>query len=192
MAEVVLFHHALGLTDGCRALADALRSAGHAVHAPDVFDGATFATVDDGVAHAESIGFGTIVERGAAAVRSMPQELVYMGLSLGVLPAQMLAQTRSGALGAVLLHSTVPLSEFGGSWPSGVPGQIHTMVDDEWGDVDVAREVAASTGEIELFLYPGDRHLFTDASLADHYDPGGAAQVLDRVLALLAEVDASS
>jgi hypothetical protein len=39
--------------------------------------------------------------------------VVYAGFSLGVLPAQSLAQTRSGALGALLFHSCVPVSEFG-------------------------------------------------------------------------------
>lgn len=184
MAEVVLFHHAQGLTPGCLAFADELRAAGHVVHAPDLYEGNTFAALADGMEYAEQAGFDAIIERGRVAAEDLPDQLVYAGLSLGVLPAQMLAQTRPGARGALLLHAAIPISEFGGSWPAGVPLQIHTMEDDELGDADVAR---ALTGEIEgaeLFVYPGDRHLFTDRGLAD-YDEAAAALVMRRVLDFL-------
>src|SRR5215212_681288 len=59
---------------------------------------------------------------GVLAAEGLPEGLVYLGFSLGVLPAQMLAQTRAGARAAVLFHSCVPASEFGG-WPPGVPLQ---------------------------------------------------------------------
>ena len=188
MAEVVLFHHAQGLTAGCLSFADELRAAGHVVHTPDLYDGKTFAELADGMGYAKEVGFDTIMERGRLAAESLPEELVYAGLSLGVLPAQMLAQTRPGAKGAVLLHAAIPVSEFGGAWPEGVPLQIHTMEDDDLGDADVARELAATIEGAELFLYPGDRHLFTDASLPD-YDESAAALVRQRVLSFLAGVD---
>ena len=132
MAEVVLFHHAQGLTSGCLALADELRAAGHVVHAPDLYDGQTFAELGDGIGYARQVGFDTILERGRAAAASLPPELVYAGLSLGVMPAQKLAQTRPGAKGAVLLHAAFPASEFGDAWPPAVPLQIHLMEDDEF------------------------------------------------------------
>lgn len=97
MTEVVLFHHAQGLTPGIVAFADELRRAGHTVHTPDLFTGRTFDTVEEGVGHVEEIGFGEVIERGARAVDGLPGELVYAGFSLGVLPAQSLAQTRPGA-----------------------------------------------------------------------------------------------
>lgn len=184
MAELVLFHHALGLTPGCLSFADELRASGHVVHTPDLYEGKTFAELADGVGHAEEIGFGTVIERGRLAAESLPNEVVYAGLSLGVLPAQMLAQTRAGAKGAVLLHAAVPISEFGGSWPQGVPLQIHVMEDDEWDDVDVARRLARTIESAELCLYPGDRHLFTDSSV-DDYDAVAAALVTQRVLGFL-------
>jgi dienelactone hydrolase len=184
MAEVLLFHHAQGLTDGVRAFADELRAAGHVVHSPDLYEGRTFAELDDGMAHLKQIGFDTVLERGRRAAESLPHELVYVGFSLGVMPAQLLAMTRPGARGAVFLHAAVELSEFGGSWPPGVPLQIHTMEDDDWGDVDVARELAAAVDEAELYVYPGDVHLFTDNSLAA-YDGKAAGQVRERVLAFL-------
>jgi dienelactone hydrolase len=188
VAEVLLYHHALGLTDGIRSLADELRAAGHVVHTPDLFEGQTFADVDAGVGYARQAGFDTILERGRLAAESLPSELFYAGMSLGVMPAQMLAQTRPGAKGALLLHAAVPVSEFGGAWPEGVPIQIHTMEDDELGDVDVARELAGTIEGAELFLYPGDRHLFTDESLPD-YDEAAAELVRQRALSFLAGIE---
>jgi dienelactone hydrolase len=184
MTELLLFHHALGLTAGCLSFADALRAAGHLVHVPDLYDGRTFTQLDEGVGHAKEIGFGTIIERGRRAADRLPNEIVYAGFSLGVMPAQMLAQTRAGAKGALLFHACVPPSELGGEWPRGVPLQIHTMEGDAWGDVDVARSLAETIEGSELFLYAGDRHLFTDNSLPD-YDEGAATLLKQRVLSFL-------
>ena len=189
MAELLLFHHAQGLTAGVRAFADDLRAAGHVVHAPDLYEGRTFSELDDGIAHVQQLGFGTIIERGRAAAADLPEGLVYAGMSLGVMPAQLLAQTRPGARGAVLLHGCVPPAEFGGPWPQGVPLQIHFMESDPEAvppneDLATARELAATVGEAELFLYPGDRHLFTDSSLGE-YDEDAAGLLTERVLAFL-------
>lgn len=184
MADVLLFHHAQGQAPGFFAFADELRAAGHTVHTPDLYGGKTFAALDDGVGYAQQVGFETIIERGERAAADLPSELVYAGFSLGVLPAQKLAQTRAGATGALLFHASIPTSEFGCPWPAGVPLQIHTMDGDEWGDLDVARELAATIESAELFLYPGSQHLFADNSLAD-YDQQAAAVLMQRVLAFL-------
>ncbi len=190
MAEILLFHHAQGLTAGCRAFADELRAAGHVVHTPDLYDGKTFADLDEGVGYAKEVGFGTIMERGRLAAEGLPNELVYAGFSLGVMPAQMLAQTRPGAKGALLLSAALPASEFGDSWPQGVPLQIHMMEDDPWAEEDLpaARELVESVGGAELFLYAGDRHLFADNSLPD-YDESAATLLRQRVLAFLDNVE---
>ena len=191
MAEVVLFHHAQGQTTGFLAFADELRRGGHTVHTPDLYEGRTFDSLEAGVGHAQGLGFGELIERGARAVDGLPTALVYAGFSLGVLPAQRLAQTRAGARGALLLHACVPVSEFGTSWPAGVPVQIHAMEGDPFfvgdGDIDAARELVASTAEAELFLYPGDQHLFADASLPSH-DAAAAELLTRRVLDFLARV----
>ena len=188
MADVLLFHHAQGQTEGFHAFADELRRAGHTVHTPDLFDGRTFGSIDEGVAYAEEVGFDNIIERGVRAADDLPAELVYAGFSLGVLPAQKLAQTRPGARGALLFYSCVPASEFG-SWPAGVPVQIHGMDADPIfvgeGDVDAARELVDSTESAELFLYPGDQHYFADSSLPS-YDESATALLTERVLAFLA------
>ena len=189
MAEILLFHHGQGLTAGCLAFADRLRAAGHVVHAPDLYDGKTFAELEDGSAYAEQVGFGSILERGRAAADGLPAQIVYAGLSLGVLPAQMLAQTRSGARAAVLLHSCIDPAEFGGPWPEGLPLQIHIMESDPLSlppneDLETARRLDETVASAELFVYPGDRHLFTDSSLAA-YDERAARLVEERVLAFL-------
>ena len=189
MAEVVLFHHALGLTPGIVRFADELRGAGHTVHTPDLFDGQTFSTIEEGVSHAQQVGFGKVMERGVRAAGALPSRVVYAGFSLGVLPAQNLAQTRPGARGALLFYSCVPLSEFSDSWPAGVPVQIHGMDADPYfmdeGDVDAARELVAKADEAELFLYHGDQHYFADSTLPS-YDPEATHLLFERVLEFLA------
>lgn len=191
MADVLLFHHALGQTDGFLAFADALRATGHTVHTPDLYSGKSFETLDEGMANARSIGFGALLEQGVAAAEGLPHDLVYAGFSLGVMPAQRLAQTRAGARGAVLLDSAIPLGEFAPDWPAGVPVQVHGGEADEFfmdeGDVDAARAVVEAAGDGELFLYPGCGHLFADASAPAH-DADAAALVQRRVLDFLARV----
>ncbi len=188
MTEVVLFHHVQGLTPGVVALADKLREAGHSVHTPDLFDGRTFPTLEEGMAHAKSVGFGAILERGVAEGEALPSEIVYMGISMGVMPAQQLAQTRDGARGAVLIDSCLPLEEFGGAWPDGVPAQVHGMDADPIfageGDLDAARALVDSTDAAELFLYPGNAHLFSDSSLPS-YDAAATELMIGRILAFL-------
>jgi dienelactone hydrolase len=187
MANVLLFHHALGLTVGVREFADRLKQAGHTVHVPDLYEGRAFESLEAGAAHAQEIGFGAILERGRAAAENLPAELVYAGMSLGVLPAQMLAQTRAGARGALLFEACVPVSEFG-VWPENVPVQIHGKDADQFfageGDLDAARELIEGTANAELFLYPGNQHLFTDCSLPA-YDEQAAKLCTERVLGFL-------
>ena len=189
MVEVVLFHHAQGLTPGVAAFADDLRQAGHTVHTPDLFEGRTFDSVEAGVGYASEMGFGEVLDRGVRAVEGLPAELVYAGFSLGVMPAQQLAQTRPGVRGALLLHACLPVSEFGTAWPDGVPVQVHAMDADPFfvdeGDIDAARELVDGAKDAELFLYPGDQHLFADSSLPS-YDPDAAALLRERVLSFLA------
>jgi dienelactone hydrolase len=193
MAEVLLFHHAQGLTPGVTAFADELRAAGHTVHAPDLFEGRTFDSIPEGITYIEGVGFDEMRERGVRLADDLPAELVYAGFSFGVLPAQKLAQTRAGARGALLFYSCLPVSgEWAiGPWPDGVPVQIHGRDADPIfvgeGDVDAAREIVATADDAELFLYPGDQHYFADSSLPS-YDPEATALLLERVKAFLARV----
>lgn len=190
MAEVVLYHHVQGLTEGVRAFANELRLAGHTVHTPDLFGGRTFDTLKEGMAFAREAGFGVLAERGVAAAEGIGREAVYAGFSLGVMVAQRLAQTRPGARGALLFSAALPASEFGGPWPHEVPLQIHMMEDDKFAkeDLPAARELVETVGGAQLFLYPGDRHLFADSSLPD-YDKAAAELMKERVLVFLADLD---
>ena len=189
MADVVLFHHALGLSAGITAFADELRAAGHTVHTPDLFESRTFDSIESGMAYVEEVGFSEVIRRGAAAAQDLPEAVVYLGFSLGVLPAQMLAQTRPGARGAVLVYACVPVTEFAEQWPKDVPVQVHGMDADPFfvgeGDVDAARELVAQADDAELFLYPGDQHYFADSTLPS-YDREAAELLTRRVLGFLA------
>jgi len=189
MATLLLFHHAHGLTNGVQNFAVELRRAGHTVHTPDLYDGRIFASLDDGLAYAQSVGFSELLERGVRTADELPGDVVYAGFSLGVMPAQQLAQTRPGARGALLFHACLPVSEFGSQWPAAVPVQVHGMVGDPFfadeGDLDAARALVASAEHAELFLYPGDQHLFADSSLSS-YDADAAALLRQRVLDFLA------
>jgi len=189
MAEILLFHHAQGQTDGFLAFADELRAAGHVVHAPDLYDGKTFADITEGVGYARQVGFGTIIERGVTAAEDLPSELVYGGFSLGVLPAQMLTQTRPAPRAHYCCTASCRPRSFEAPWPDGVPVQIHMMDADEWAEEDLpaAREFVDEVENAELFLYPGDGHLFADSSLAD-FDEEAAALLKERVLLLLERV----
>ena len=182
---ILLFHHAQGQTNGFLAFADWLRAAGHKVHAPDLYEGRTFGTVDEGVANAQKVGFGEIIRRGVASAESLPKDIVYAGFSLGVLPAQQLAQTREGARGALFYHGCVPPAEFG-AWPAGLPAEIHMMEKDKWleEDLDAAIALAKDVPNVKLWLYPGAGHLFADTSSTD-YDEAAAALLEERTLAFL-------
>ena len=189
MAEVLLFHHALGQTAGFHDFAAQLRQAGHTVHTPDLFDGRTFATIPEGMAYVEELGFpDEVIVLGESAAHSLPAGLVYAGFSLGVLPAQKLAQTRPGARGALLIYSCVPPAVFGESWPAAVPVQVHGMDADpmfvDEGDLDAARSLTESTDQAELFLYPGDQHYFAEPGLPS-YRAEAANLLRNRVLEFL-------
>ena len=193
MTEVLLFHHAQGVTPGVSAFADQLRAAGHTVHVPDLFDGRTFDSIDEGMAFINAQGFYALRERGVRTADGLPAELVYAGFSFGVTIAQQLAQTRAGGRGALLFYSCIPISgEWAfGPWPDGVPVQIHGADHDPYfvdeGDIDAAREIVATVDDAELFLYPGDQHYFADSSLLS-YDPEATALLMSRVMEFLARV----
>lgn len=192
MADVVLFHHVQGLTDGVRAFAEQLGAGGHTVHTPDLYEGERLATVDEGMAHKRGIGAEVLQARLDAVVAGLPAEVVYAGVSWGAGTAQELAQTRPGARGALLYEACMPITgEWAfGPWPAGVPVQVHGMDEDPFfgleGDLDAARELVETVGpEVgQLYVYPGDQHLFTDSTLPS-YDADATALVVQRSRELL-------
>lgn len=192
MAEVLVFHHALGVTKGIETFASELREAGHTVHVPDLFEGRLFTSIEDGLAYVNEIGFDEIMERGAREASDLRRDIVYVGFSLGVVAAQKLAQTREGARGALFFYSCVPTSMFGSPWPVDLPVQIHGMDADPYfvdeGDIEAARELVASGNQAELFLYQGNQHYFADSSLRS-YDADAAALLIRRVHDFLQQLD---
>ena len=190
MTEVVLYHHVQGLTRGVQSFADELRQAGHAVHTPDLFDGRTFDTIEEGMAFARETGFGALAERWVAVAEPIRPDVVYAGFSFGVMVAQQLAQTRPSARGAVLMSACFPVSEFGTAWPEGVPVQVHGKDADPFfaEDLEAAQALVESTDRAELFLYPGEEHLFADSSLPA-YDAAATTLLTDRVLAFLNAIE---
>ena len=195
MAEVVLFHHVQGLTYGVRAFAARLRDGGHTVHTPDLFDGELPPTMDAGFALTQRLGDDELAARASRALDGLPDALVYAGISFGVVTAQRLAQTRTGARAALLYEACLPISgEWAiGPWPDGVAVQIHGAEKDPFfgleGDLEAAREIVATVGpRAELFVYPGDQHLFTDSSLPS-YDADATALAADRSRRFLDNLD---
>lgn len=190
MAEIILFHHALGRTEGMLAFAETITRAGHTVHVPDLYEGHRFDTIPSGVAYANTVGFEAIVESGVQAVQSLPEDLIYAGFSMGVIPAQKLAQTRQGARGALLFDACVPFTEFGANWPQTVPVDVHGMDADPYfageGDLATAQALVADFDGARLFLYSGDQHIFADSSLSS-YNVDAAALLIHRVLLFLEE-----
>ena len=185
--DVIVFHHALGLAPGVLSFAERIRAAGHRVMVPDLYQGETFDTIDAGVAHAEATGFDTIIDRGIAAAGALDEPFVSIGFSLGVLPAQNLAQTHRRAVGAVLCHAAIPLGTFADTWPGGVALQLHNSPDDSWGDFEEAEALVAAVPGAELFVYETSAHLVIEPGLPDS-DPRITEQILERTLQLLADV----
>jgi len=187
MTEIALFHHAGGLTPGVLAFADLLRSAGHTVHAPDLFEGRTFDDLHDGVAHADALGHEELARRAAAVAEPLPERIVYAGMSLGCAMATGLLLSRPGAIGALYLYGAVTPRWWDAEWPAGVPAQAHVAATDEWREPEIEEEFAA-LGDTEVFVYEADGHLFLDTDSPD-YAPGAAPLATGRILAFLGQLD---
>ena len=185
MTDVILFHHALGVTDGIRAFADRLRAGGHEVTVADLFGGVTFETIEEGVAFEEQLGWDEMIARSEAAIAPLPPAIVIGGFSLGTVYGQRLAQTRAGALGALLYHGgDVPPSQFGTPWPEQVRLQVHVSEGDKWFDREGGEQLVSEVPDGELFFYPGSAHLFTDSSWHE-YDEASTQLVTERTLEFL-------
>jgi dienelactone hydrolase len=184
MAEILLFHHALGLTPGVREFAGALRDVGHTVHTPDLFEGRVFDDVEEGVAFAHEVGRPTLGARAAAAAEPLPAEIVYAGMSMGCAYASQILLNRPGALGAIFLYGAVDPAWWEAEWPEGVAAQAHQTEDDPWREKEADEGFAARVPWGQMFLYEGDGHLFADPSTAD-FDPVAAALAMERIQTFL-------
>jgi len=199
MAEIVLFHSALGLRPGVTAAAYRLRAAGHTVHVPDYYDGEVFDDLDEGLRKCDALGYAEIVRRAREAVAELPAGLIFAGFSLGAVPAELLAASRPGARGALLIHSAIPveaLGEFGVErWPEGVPVQVHYADDDPWVEAEEVEALGDAVGRagaaFEEHTYPGSGHLFADPDLPE-YDRASSEAMWRRAIIFLDRAGARS
>jgi dienelactone hydrolase len=184
MAEIVLFHHIRGLTEGVLAFAQVLRDAGHPVQTPDVFDGRTFPGIREGMAFVDSVGEETFAARAAEIVSPLRTDVVYGGMSMGAARAAEQVLARPGARGAFSLYGAIAPSWWDATWPAGVPSQAHVAEGDELREPDAEAEYIADVPGAELFVYPGSGHLFAEPG-DPAYDDEAARLATERVLAFL-------
>ncbi len=189
--EVVLFHSALGLRPGVGEFADQLRAAGHTVHTPDSFDGDVFDDLEEGIRKRDEIGIPELIARAQASVAGLPPEFVFAGLSMGTGAAELMAASRPGARGAILMHGALAPADIGiEEWPR-VPVQVHYAEDDAFvavDDVSALNAAVESAGvQAEVHVYSGVGHLFEDSALAGH-DPTASKLMVERVLRFLERV----
>jgi dienelactone hydrolase len=196
MAEIVLFHSALGRRPGMAFAADRLRTAGHVVHTPSYFpNDEVFDDYELAIAFTDKIGYKALMARATEAVSGLPAGLLYAGFSMGGGVAASLAATRPGARAALFLSASLdPAYLPVPAWPSGVAAQIHNRTGDPWNDgpeviARLAAFIEAGPARCEVFDYPGTGHLFTDPSLPGEFDPQAAALLWTRVLDFLVRLD---
>jgi dienelactone hydrolase len=171
VSDVVMFHSALGLRPAIWSLAELLRTDGHNVTTLDLYEGRVFDDLDEGVAERDRIGIPELIARSHAAVAGLPADLVYIGISLGTAPAQLLATTRPGAKGVALIQGAVPLEMIGvDTWPEGLACQLHTSGDDPWHEQPPVDELFATVPAelLDHHDYPNVGHLFLDPEWPAH------------------------
>jgi dienelactone hydrolase len=191
MTEVVLFHSVYGLRPAVLSGADRLRGCGHTVHTPDLYEGAVFGNLAEARAYRDFAGLDTLLGRARDAVGGLPLTLVYGGFSMGAAIAQILVVSRPGARAALLVSGALPADELGGSWPRGVPAQIHYAAGDplieEEEVASVRAAVAASGASCRAFGYAVAGHLFADDGLPD-FDRDSSEQMWRRIEVFLADL----
>ena len=192
MTQILLFHHELGLTDGVRALAQKIEAGGHTVHLPDLYEGRTFTTVQQGLAHLNEIGRAQIEARGVAATAEHRQASVVAGISMGVAPAFKAAQTVPAFRACIAVSAALPLNTYAPLWMPHVALQVHLGTDDPrvtQQELPLARSYASSAEEpdnpADLFEYETAAHLFMDSSTPE-YDEALTDLLVERINALLA------
>lgn len=188
MAEIILFHHAQGLTEGLRHFSERLGAAGHVVYAPDMYSGAVFARLDEGLAFASRIGHDAIEEVARRAARKHPHANTAIGFSLGAFPAQLLAQEWKKIDSLVLVAGGLPPRDLGGDWRSDVRLSVHVAEPDDWIPTGSLETLLRHARRPHVHKYPGMGHMFVDPSSPD-YDADAADLFEERLLSWLEEGD---
>ncbi|UQA98034.1 dienelactone hydrolase family protein [Streptomyces halobius] len=185
---IVLFHSVCGVRPAVHAAADRLRAAGHEVVVPDLFDGRTADSVQDGLAVKDDIGKDELLKRAVTAVAPYSDRgLVYAGFSFGGAVAQNLALADDKARGLLLLHGTSDIAE--GAEADDLPVQLHVADPDPYEPHDWLNawylRMRRAGADVEVFRYAGAGHLFTDPDLPD-YDAEAAESTWKVALGFLA------
>jgi dienelactone hydrolase len=176
--NIMLFHSTYGLRPAVHRAADRLRAAGHEVWTPDLFDGRTFDTVEEGMAYNEELGKEELLKRAVLAAAPYSERgLVYAGFSLGAATAQTLALGDAKARGLLLLHGTSDIAATASV--DGLPVQLHVAEPDAYETDDwlsawylQMRKVGA---DVEVYRYAGAGHLYTDSDLPDYDEEAAEA-----------------
>lgn len=184
IAEIILFHHAQGLTEGLRRMADRLRASGHVVHTPDMYSGVVFDRLDEGLAFASRIGHDAIEEVARRAARQHPHTDTVIGFSLGAFPAQLLAQEWIRIHQVALIAGGLPPHELVGDWRVDVRLALHAADPDDWVPPGALEPLLHHARGAEVYRYRGVRHMFADPSSPD-YDADAADLFEERLFAWL-------
>ncbi|MFF0046084.1 dienelactone hydrolase family protein [Streptomyces sp. NBC_01620] len=186
--NIMLFHSTYGLRPAVHAAAARLRAAGHEVYVPDLFDGRTFETVEEGMAFKDEVGKDELLRRAVLAAAPYSERgLVYAGFSFGASTAQTLALGDEQARGLLLLHGTSDIAE--NASVDELPVQLHVADPDPFETHDWLNswylQMQRTGADVEVYRYPGAGHLFTDPDLPD-YDAAAAELTWKVTLGFLA------
>ncbi|MFB9520667.1 dienelactone hydrolase family protein [Streptomyces cremeus] len=186
--DIILFHSVYGLRPAVHAAAERLRASGHQVHVPDLYEGQTAGTVEEGQAVLDRIGREELLRRAVqAAAPHSEKGLVYAGFSWGGAVAQNLALGDEKARGLLLLHGTSDLAE--GTTVDELPVQLHIADPDPFESDDWLNawylQMQRAGADVEIYRYAGAGHLFTDAGLPD-FDQTAAEQAWKIAVGFLA------
>ncbi|MFJ8930257.1 dienelactone hydrolase family protein [Streptomyces sp. NPDC102364] len=176
--NIMLFHSAFGLRPAVEAAADRLRAAGHEVWTPDLFEGRTFDSVEEGMAFKDEIGKDELLKRAVlAAAPYSDRGLVYAGFSFGAATAQTLALGDDKAKGLLLLHGTSDIAE--GVTVDELPVQLHVAEPDPFETDDWLTawylQMGRAGADVEVYRYAGAGHLYTDPDLPDYDEEAAEA-----------------
>lgn len=187
MADVMIFHGITGLIPRAAGIEQPLLEAGHRVVCPDLFEGNSFETPEEGFEYLEKVRFRTLLGRAEEAIADMPPETVLIGISMGTGVASHLARERPECAAAVLLHAVPGRAKGEPAWPASVPVQVHTSEDDPYFSRENADALIAEAADCRLVLYPGSGHTFADPE-AEDYAPEQAPALVRNVTEFISGV----
>lgn len=192
MAQLLLLHHALGVTSALRRLADRFEDAGHDVVVPDLFESRVFASVEEGMEHVESVGIETLAGLGEDAASDMQPGFVVCGISLGAIAAMRAGVSNDAVAAVVVASACIPEEYIGGPWPRTLPLRVVASREDamfrDEGDLEAATEYTHSAQQAKLKLMPGREHLFVEAD--DPESTAATEWLVETVMRFLDRVDA--